>query len=96
VNAAPRVVHVRIDGRVQGVGFRWFVARAARDLALSGWVRNAADGSVEVLAAGAADSVASLLTALRRGPPHANVQFVDVDDRPSEGIDVNAEFEIMP
>lgn len=89
-----RAVTVRIRGRVQGVGFRWFVVRTALALRVAGWVRNADDGAVEVSAAGAADQVEQLLVALRRGPPHAVVQSVEVDERPPATVDLNAEFEI--
>jgi len=94
--SATRTVQVHVRGRVQGVGFRWFVARAAQALAVAGWVRNADDGSVEVVASGAAERVEDLLAALRRGPPHARVQSVEVDDRPPSTIDMNSEFEIIP
>ncbi|GLC27210.1 acylphosphatase [Roseisolibacter agri] len=69
----PDSVHVRVEGRVQGVGFRWFVREAAVGLGLSGWVRNLPDGSVEVLAAGDATALATLRTRLAEGPPHARV-----------------------
>ncbi len=91
-----RAVHVRVTGRVQHVGFRWFVARAARDLGISGCVRNAADGSLEVDAFGAAEHVERLLDALRRGPPQAVVQSVEIDERPSPAAAVNPAFEIFP
>ncbi|MBA4072701.1 MAG: acylphosphatase [Gemmatimonas sp.] len=91
-----RAVQVRVRGRVQGVGFRWFVARTARELALRGWVRNADDGTVEVAAEGAAAQVERLLEALRRGPPHAVVQSVEIDERPFSAAAANSEFEILP
>ena len=69
-------VHVVVHGLVQGVGFRWFVREAARRHQLAGWVRNNADGSVEVCAEGADASCNALLTELRRGPPGANVAEV--------------------
>jgi acylphosphatase len=92
----PRAVRASVRGRVQGVGFRWFVARRARELALTGWVRNAMDGTVEVAAVGAAERVEALLAALRLGPPLAGVQSGEVDERPSTAVDMNAEFEIIP
>ena len=67
-----------LRGRVQGVGFRWFARSAAVTLGLRGWVRNLADGSVEVVAAGAPDALASLERSLRNGPPGARVSEVDV------------------
>jgi acylphosphatase len=96
VSGERRTVQVRVRGRVQHVGFRWFVARAAQGLALGGWVRNAEDGSVEVSAEGPAERVEQLLTALRRGPPHAMVQSVEVDERPPSAATANSAFEILP
>lgn len=69
-------LHVRIAGRVQGVGFRWFVREEARRLGLSGWVTNLASGEVEVAAGGAADSLERLRRALRVGPSGATVDTV--------------------
>ena len=58
----------RVRGRVQGVGFRWFVESAARTLGVSGWVRNRADGSVEVLAQGTREQLFALRAKLTRDP----------------------------
>lgn len=91
-----RAVRVRVRGRVQHVGFRWFVARAARDLAVTGWVRNAEDGAVEVAAEGSAEQVEQLLAALRRGPSQALVQSVEIDERPLSAAADNTVFEILP
>ncbi len=91
-----RVVDVRVSGRVQGVGFRWFVLRSARALGVAGWVRNSEDGDVEVHAAGDAARVGELLDALRRGPAHAQVRLVDVEERSAETVDLTREFEIIP
>jgi len=66
-----------VRGRVQGVGFRWFVEREAHLLALSGWVRNNADGSVEVLAQGTRDQILGLRSRLRQGPRAARVDDVE-------------------
>jgi acylphosphatase len=71
-------VRYLVSGSVQGVGFRWFVARHARELGLSGYARNLADGRVEVVVAGGeGDAVARLEALLRRGPVHARVETVD-------------------
>jgi acylphosphatase len=67
------VLHFLIQGRVQGVGFRWFVQREAGELELRGWVRNTEDGDVEVVAAGAPDDLDELRASLRRGPRGARV-----------------------
>ena len=67
------VLHFLIQGRVQGVGFRWFVHREASELDLCGWVRNTEDGDVEVVAAGKAADLAELRSSLRRGPRGSRV-----------------------
>jgi acylphosphatase len=67
------VLHFLIQGRVQGVGFRWFVHREASELDLRGWVRNTEDGDVEVVASGTAEDLAELRTSLRRGPRGSRV-----------------------
>jgi acylphosphatase len=76
----------RISGRVQGVGFRYFVQREASRLNLNGWVRNLADGSVEVYAAGARDRLDKLAAALRSGPPLAEVTHVEESAAPPEAL----------
>jgi acylphosphatase len=65
-----------IRGRVQGVGFRWFVMREAQRLKLGGYARNLPDGSVEVVSAGSDGDLEKLERALRRGPSHARVDDV--------------------
>ncbi len=62
-----RRLHARIFGRVQGVGFRYYVMTAAEELGLTGWVRNRRDGSVEVLAEGDLEGLKRLVGALERG-----------------------------
>ncbi|GGC59375.1 acylphosphatase [Siccirubricoccus deserti] len=69
--------HLRIEGRVQGVGYRAWMLREASRLGLSGWVRNRADGSVEALVAGPEPAVQALLTACRRGPVLARVDRIE-------------------
>jgi acylphosphatase len=69
-----------VRGRVQGVGFRWFVEREAHILGIAGWVRNNHDGSVEVLAQGTRDQLAGLHSRLRDGPRAARVDAVEVSD----------------
>ena len=70
------VLHFLVKGRVQGVGFRWFVHREASELDLRGWVRNTEDGDVEVVAAGDADGLAELRRSLHRGPRGSRVDKV--------------------
>ena len=66
-----------VRGRVQGVGFRWFVEREAHLLGIAGWVRNNADGSVEVLAIGSREQLLGLQSRLRAGPRAARVDDVE-------------------
>ena len=81
-----------VRGRVQGVGFRWFVEREAHMLQIAGWVRNNPDGTVEVLAQGTRAQLAGLHSRLCEGPRAARVDEVDVSDAdPSPGM---ASFQI--
>ena len=74
-------LHVRISGRVQGVGFRWFAREEARRLGLSGWVTNLPGGEVEVIAGGEPLSLERLRRALQVGPSGAAVTTLeDVQD----------------
>jgi acylphosphatase len=75
--ADPQARRFVVRGRVQGVGFRWFVEREAHMLGVSGWVRNNADGSVEVLAMGTRDQLSGLRSRLQQGPRAARVDAVE-------------------
>lgn len=75
-----------ITGRVQGVGYRQFVWYHATRLHVAGWVRNQADGSVEVVASGQQAVIATLLELLRQGPPPARVATVGAEWLPRTGI----------
>ncbi|MBZ5645835.1 MAG: acylphosphatase [Acidobacteriia bacterium] len=76
-----------VHGRVQGVGFRWFVEREAHLLGVSGWVRNTSDGSVEVMAQGTPEQLAGLHGRLREGPRASRVDAVDVSEaEPQSGL----------
>jgi len=66
-------VHLQIEGRVQGVGFRAFIVREARKRGLRGWVRNLRDGRVEVLLIGFRADIDRVVEACRNGPPGAHV-----------------------
>ena len=70
------VLHIVVKGRVQGVGFRWFVHREAAELGLHGRVRNTDDGHVEVIVSGREEQIAELLGALRRGSRGSRVDAV--------------------
>jgi acylphosphatase len=82
-----------VSGRVQGVGFRYFVVREAEALGLAGWVRNLPDGRVEVLASGDGGPVDTLEGRLWQGPPHAHVAGIEwaAGEPPA-----TAEFRVMP
>ena len=70
--------HLRITGRVQGVGYRWSMAQRAQVLGLTGWVRNRRYGSVEALACGSAEAAQALIEWAHRGPAMARVEAVEV------------------
>ena len=86
-------VHVIIHGRVQGVGFRYWVAEEAHQRRLTGWVRNRGDGRVEAVFAGDADLVADMISTCKIGPRLANVRQVDVV---VDSADTPSGFEIRP
>ena len=76
-----------VRGRVQGVGFRFFVEREAHMLGIAGWVRNNPDGTVEVLAMGTPEQLMGLRSRLRAGPRAARVDAVDESEaRPIPGL----------
>ena len=75
-----RAIEATVRGVVQGVGFRWFVAREAGSLGLTGWVANQSDGSVVLLAEGDSASIDALVGVLREGPPGASVSSVSFHD----------------
>src|SRR5208282_5530999 len=76
-----------VRGRVQGVGFRWFVEREAHNLGIAGWVRNNSDSSVEILAMGTRDQLAGLRSRLREGPRAARVDDVEESEaKPISGL----------
>jgi acylphosphatase len=88
------MLYVAVRGRVQGVGFRWFVRERARALGLAGWVRNRPDGSVEVLAAGSEADLVTLRRLLRTGPPGAVVTAVE-DQEDDPDVDAPNPFSIL-
>ena len=83
--APEKTVRLRITGEVQGVGYRIWATRTAAGLGLRGWVRNRFDGSVEVLATGAADAVSAMVEACRRGPRAAQVTAVSLAEAEDDG-----------
>jgi acylphosphatase len=92
--AADARAHVRLNGRVQGVGFRYSAADEARRRQLTGWVRNLDSGSVEAVFEGSRPQVESMVRWCEDGPPGAFVRDVRVAwDEPVEGL---SGFEIRP
>jgi len=86
------VKHLRISGRVQAVGFRFHMERKARELGVTGWVRNRHDGTVEAMVQGTPEAVEAMITAARQGPRSAIVTDVKV----SEGSGEYSEFSSRP
>jgi acylphosphatase len=85
------VQHYLVKGRVQGVGFRWFVQREAAELGLRGWVRNTDDGHVEVLAAGTPAQIEQLVLALHKGTRGSRVDNIESRPLPeSEGEELQS------
>ena len=78
-------LHATIEGRVQGVSYRYFVTEQAQRLALKGWVRNRHNGNVEVMAEGYRHSLEQLLIFLYQGPPMARVTNVETEWLPATG-----------
>ena len=93
MNEAERTVHVRIEGRVQGVGYRAWTEAVAAELALTGWVRNRRDGAVEAVFQGPSQTVEDMLARCREGPPAARVTVVDIL---GEGVGVFEGFDVRP
>ena|ERR1700742_1362988 len=90
---------VTITGRVQGVGYRAWVAHQARARRLEGWVRNRRDGSVEALFAGPADVVSGMVTRCRRGPASARVDAVQDEPANSDALNLRRSgeaFSVLP
>ncbi|WP_315919094.1 acylphosphatase [Mesorhizobium sp. SP-1A] len=88
-----RAVIVRVTGRVQGVGFRYWALEEAEALGLRGWVRNEPDGSVKALLTGPDDAVENMLERLRQGPRGAAV--ADVATEPAGPVVAPADFRIV-
>ena len=80
-----------LSGRVQGVGFRFFAERVARDAGVTGWVRNRSDGSVETVVEGRAEAVARYFERLRAGPGGSRVTSFTEEERDLHGF---SSFEI--
>jgi len=89
-------VRLIIAGRVQGVGYRDFLRGEAEARALSGWVRNRRDGTVEAAIAGPIELIDDLIAACRRGPPAARVTDIETQPVDPADADLPAGFAIRP
>ena len=88
------VKHYLVKGRVQGVGFRWFVHREAAEIGLRGWVRNVDAGHVEVVAAGQPDQMLELEAALRQGSRGSRVDALEVHELAESEAEALGPFQI--
>jgi acylphosphatase len=88
--------HLRVSGRVQGVGFRAALSDEATRLGVTGWVRNRADGSVEALVQGSTDAMGSIIEWARRGPPAARVVHLEEQPPAAEFDRPYSAFELWP
>ena len=82
----PELRRVRIEGRVQGVGFRASTREQARRVGVAGWVRNCPDGAVEAVFEGTAEQVAAMVDWCRQGPRWARVERVEESCEPPRGL----------
>ena len=73
-------IHVWVSGVVQGVGFRYFTVRQARELEVSGWVRNTHDGKVEIVAEGEEWQLKDFTEQVKIGPSHSSVRGIEVKE----------------
>lgn len=79
--------HITVYGGVQGVGFRYYTAHVARGLGIRGWVRNRADGSVEICARAEANAMEEFVRLVQKGPPAAYVERMK-----SEAVEIDSEL----
>ena len=89
------VQHTLVTGRVQGVGFRWYVQREAAELGLHGWVRNTDDGAVEIVASGTPDQLAELRLAIRKGSRGSRVDRITEHELAASEADTLGAFTIQ-
>lgn len=81
------IKHLKIEGRVQGVGFRYFTRKAAEKYSVNGWVKNMSDGTVETVLAGEERHVVDMIEKLKSGPAAARVSRIEemsIDDKPGD------------
>jgi acylphosphatase len=88
------VHHYLVKGRVQGVGFRWYVHGEAARIGLRGWVRNTDDGDVEAVAAGSPEQIEALVVALHKGSRGSRVDAVEIQELNENEADELHTFQI--
>lgn len=88
------VLRIFVQGRVQGVGYRYFVEDAAQKLGVAGWVRNLPGGPVEVMARVDSTNKPAFLAALRKGPPMARVAPLDIKSLQDDGGCPKSDFSV--
>lgn len=85
--------HLKIKGRVQGVGFRYFTRQNAKDLGIKGWVKNMSDGTVEAVVSGSREQVEKMINRLHEGPVSARVsEVIELSD--NEEIETFNDFSV--
>ena len=84
--------HIRIHGKVQGVGYRFYATRVARRLGLKGWIQNLRDSSVEAMVEGEPDKIDEWITEIKEGPRYAEVVRIDQERR--DGAGPLADFDV--
>ncbi len=89
-----KTYHITVQGRVQGVGFRYFTLQRAQSLGVRGWVRNLADGSVEIMVSGAGSPLEKFIDAVKNGPSFSRVDDVVVSEKTGDDIPLPATFTI--
>jgi acylphosphatase len=82
---AKQRLHAYISGRVQGVGFRSFTRRNAKEIGLTGWVKNLPDGRVETVAEGREREIEKFIDKLKEGPSGSKVEALDINKKDYEG-----------
>lgn len=89
-----KTYHITVKGRVQGVGYRYFTFQKAQSLGVKGWVRNLADGRVEIMVSGQEDVLEIFVEALKAGPAFARVDAVSVLEEPKDLDNMQSAFVI--
>jgi acylphosphatase len=84
---------IRVHGKVQGVGFRFYATRVARRLGLTGWIRNQRDGTVDAAVEGESEKIDEWIEEIREGPRYAEVTSIEQETRPAQGK--FTEFDVM-